>query len=214
MMTDPKTNPDTDSEPLDEQVLTDEVVEQAPGTDEMVDATGNDTETMTPSDIESHLTSDACDEDSRRCIEQLMQEVIEASESRQRALADFKNFQRRSTEHEQRMTRIASAEAYRSVLPVLDQLRLALDQDSTAASGEQILAGVRIAGEELEKVLSDHGIDRIEPKSGDEFDPIRHEAMMNIESTGVDSGRIVEVLQAGFVFGEHVLRPAKVTIAT
>jgi molecular chaperone GrpE len=214
MMTDPKTNPDTDSESLDEQVLTDEVVEQAPGTDEMVDATGNDTETMTPSDIESHLTSDACDEDSRRCIEQLIQEVIEASESRQRALADFKNFQRRSAEHEQRMTRIASAEAYRSVLPVLDQLRLALDQDSTAASGEQILAGVRIAGDELEKVLSDHGIDRIEPQSGDEFDPIRHEAMMNIESTGVDSGRIVEVLQAGFVFGEHVLRPAKVTIAT
>jgi len=214
MMTDPKTNPDTDSEPLDEQTFTDEVVEQVPGTDETVDATGNGNEAMTPADIESHLTSDACDEDSRRCIEQLMQEVIEASESRQRALADFKNFQRRSTEHEQRMTRIASAEAYRSVLPVLDQLRLALDQDSTAASGEQILAGVRIAGDELEKVLSDHGIDRIEPQSGDEFDPIRHEAMMNIESTGVDSGRIVEVLQAGFVFGEQVLRPAKVTIAT
>ncbi len=214
MMTDPKTNPDTDSEPLDEQVLTDEVVEQVSGIDKTVDATGNDTEAMAPADIESHLASDACDEDSRRCIEQLMQEVIEASESRQRALADFKNFQRRSTEHEQRMTRIASAEAYRSVLPVLDQLRLALDQDSTGASGEQILAGVRIAGDELEKVLSDHGIDRIEPQSGDEFDPIHHEAMMNVESTGVDSGRIVEVLQAGFVFGEHVLRPAKVTIAT
>ena len=214
MMTDPKTNPNTDSEPLDEQALTDEAVEHVPGIDETADATGNDNEAMTPADIESHLTSDACDEESRRCIEQLMQEVIEASESRQRALADFKNFQRRSAEQEQRMTRIATAEAYRSVLPVLDQLRLALDQDSSAASGEQILAGVRIAGDELEKVLFDHGIDRIEPQSGDEFDPIRHEAMMNVESSEVDSGKIVEVLQVGFVFGEHVLRPAKLTIAT
>ena len=51
---------------------------------------------------------------------------------------------------------------------------------------------------------------RIEPQSGDEFDPIRHEAMMNVESTRVDSGMIVQVLQAGFMFREQVLRPAKV----
>ena len=111
------------------------------------------------------------------------------------------------------MTRIASVEAYRSVLPVLDQLRLALDQDPST-SGEQILEGVRIAGDELEKVLSDQGIERIEPAAGDEFDPMRHEAMMNIEESEVESGRIVQVLQTGFVLGEHVLRPAKVSIAT
>ena len=112
------------------------------------------------------------------------------------------------------MTRITSVEAYRSVLPVLDQLRLALEQDPSAASGEQILEGVRIAGDELEKVLSDRGIERVEPGSGDEFDPRCHEAMMNVEDADVESGRIVQVLQVGFVLGEHVLRPAKVSIAT
>jgi len=181
--------------------------------DEGVDVEAIEAEAMTPEDIEAHLASDACNDESRRCIEQLLQEVVEASESRQRALADFKNFQRRSAEQEQRMTRIASVEAYRSVLPVLDQLRLALDQDPST-SGEQILEGVRIAGDELEKVLSDQGIERIEPAAGDEFDPMRHEAMMNIEESEVESGRIVQVLQTGFVLGEHVLRPAKVSIAT
>ncbi len=213
MMTDPKTNSDAVGETPDEQVLTDEVVEQESVVDEGVDVEAIEAEAMTPEDIEAHLASDACNDESRRCIEQLLQEVVEASESRQRALADFKNFQRRSAEQEQRMTRIASVEAYRSVLPVLDQLRLALDQDPST-SGEQILEGVRIAGDELEKVLSDQGIERIEPAAGDEFDPMRHEAMMNIEESEVESGRIVQVLQTGFVLGEHVLRPAKVSIAT
>lgn len=207
MMTDPKTNPGTDGESSDEQDLTEEVAEQ------ISDADAHEMTPMSPAEIESHLTSDACDDESRRCIEQLMQEVVEASESRQRALADFKNFQRRSAEQEQRMTRITSVEAYRSVLPVLDQLRLALEQDPSAASGEQILEGVRIAGDELEKVLTDRGIEKVEPCSGDEFDPRCHEAMMNVEDTDVDSGRIVQVLQVGFVLGEHVLRPAKVSIA-
>jgi len=214
MMTDPKTNQGTDGESLDEQALADEAVEQVSDAEESVDADAHEMVPMSPAEIESHLASDACDEESRRCIEQLMQEVVEASESRQRALADFKNFQRRSAEQEQRMTRITSVEAYRSVLPVLDQLRLALEQDPSAASGEQILEGVRIAGDELEKVLSDRGIERVEPGSGDEFDPRCHEAMMNVEDADIESGRIVQVLQVGFVLGEHVLRPAKVSIAT
>ena len=212
MMTESKTNPGADSE-SQEPVLTDGADQPDAAVEEAVDVEGNEAEEMTPEDIDAHLESDVCSEESRRCIEQLLQEVVEASESRQRALADFKNFQRRSAEQEQRMTRIASVEAYRSVLPVLDQLRLALGQDPST-SGGQILEGVRIAGDELEKVLSDHGIERIEPASGDEFDPMRHEAMMNIEETEVESGRIVQVLQVGFVLGEHVLRPAKVSIAT
>ena len=214
MMTDPNTNLDADMEPLDEEIPVDPEAEQTPDTDVADESVQEDPTSMTPAAIEAHLASDACDDVSSRCIEQLLQEVIEASESRQRALADFKNFQRRAAEQEQRMTHIVSGEAYRSVLPVLDQLQLALEQDPSAASGEQILAGVRIASDELEKVLSDHGINPVEPQPGDEFDPTCHEALMNIDSPEIDSGRIVEVLQVGYGLGEHVLRPAKVTIAT
>jgi len=173
-----------------------------------------DVQPMTPEMIEEHLASDECSDQSQRCIEQLIGEVIAATESRQRALADFKNFQRRASEEEQRMTRIATANAFRSVLPVLDQLQMALQQDPASVSGEQILEGVRIAGDELLKILCDRGVSVIEPSPGDEFEPLHHEAMMNMDSDEHDSGRIVQVLQAGFLLGEQVLRPAKVSVAT
>ena len=194
-------------EPSGDDVDTSGAVDETVEVDEVV-------EPMSPEAIESHLNSDSCDELSRRCIEQLLNEVITATEGRQRALADFKNFQRRATEEEQRMTRIATASAFRSVLPVLDQLQLALQQDLETVSSEQVLEGVRIAGDELVKILSDHGVAVIEPKSGDDFEPHRHEAMMNMDSQEHEAGQIVQVLQVGFILGEQVLRPAKVSVAS
>ena len=75
---------------------------------------------LTPDEIEAVIEDG--DDLTRRCVEQLLEDCNAAAESRQRALADFKNFQRRATEQEQRMHLIVSAGVLRSVLPVLDQL--------------------------------------------------------------------------------------------
>tara|TARA_B000000441_G_C21694044_1_gene321540 strand:+ start:263 stop:883 length:621 start_codon:yes stop_codon:yes gene_type:complete len=200
----------TNTEPMD-----DDVIEQTDVESQDDAASSEDVvEPMSPEMIEAHLASETCSAESQRCIEQLITEVIAATEARQRALADFKNFQRRASEEEQRMTRIATANAFRVMLPVLDQLQMALQQDVESVTGEQILEGVRIAGDELLKILCDHGVSVIEPEPGDEFEPLRHEAMMNMESDEHESGSIVQVLQIGFLLGEQVLRPAKVSVAS
>ena len=199
----------TNTEPMD-----DGVVDHAGADCDNQEQRSGEAQPMTPEMIEEHLASEDCGEQSQRCIEQLISEVIAATESRQRALADFKNFQRRASEEEQRMTRITAANSFRAVLPVLDQLQMALQQDPGTVTGEQILEGVRIAGDELLKILCDHGVSVIEPAPGDEFEPLRHEAMMNMDSEEYGSGCIVQVLQAGFLLGEQVLRPAKVSVAT
>ncbi len=200
----------TNTEPMDDDVIEQNDVESQ----DDVASSEDVVEPMSPEMIEAHLASETCSAESQRCIEQLITEVIAATEARQRALADFKNFQRRASEEEQRMTRIATANAFRVMLPVLDQLQMALQQDVESVTGEQILEGVRIAGDELLKILCDHGVSVIEPEPGDEFEPLRHEAMMNMESDEHESGSIVQVLQIGFLLGEQVLRPAKVSVAS
>ena len=161
----------TNTEPMD-----DDVIEQTDVESQDDAASSEDVvEPMSPEMIEAHLASETCSAESQRCIEQLITEVIAATEARQRALADFKNFQRRASEEEQRMTRIATANAFRVMLPVLDQLQMALQQDVESVTGEQILEGVRIAGDELLKILCDHGVSVIEPEPGDEFEPLRHD---------------------------------------
>lgn len=90
---------DTDMEqPTTEEV--DEVVQ-----DETAEATAP--ARLTPDEIEAVL--ERSDDETRRCIVQLLDDCNEAAESRQRALADFKNFQRRSAEQEQRMSLIVSS---------------------------------------------------------------------------------------------------------
>ena len=112
-------------------------------------------------------------------VGRLEAERDEAVEARQRALADFRNYQRRAAESELRAGLGGAASVVRSLLSVIDHLDLALGQDTEQISVEQILGGVRMMRDELLKTLDTHSVERIDPARGDEFDPNLHQAMMH-----------------------------------
>lgn len=144
----------------------------------------------------------------------LKAELDEAVDARKRALADFANYQRRSTDNEFRAAREGAARVVRSLLAVLDHFDLALEQDTGKVTVEQLLGGVRIVRDELTKALESHGVCRIQPEVGEAFDPNRHEAVLQQTVEGVEPNHIASVLQPGYVLGDMVLRPAKVGVAT
>jgi molecular chaperone GrpE len=146
-------------------------------------------------------------------IEQLKAELAEAVEARKRALADFANYQRRAAENEARALRSGAAGVVRSLLGVLDNFELALGQDTSQITVEQLVVGVKIVHDELVKALALHGVERIEPAVGGEFDPNHHEAVLQQPAEDVAPNHIVSVLQPGYRIGEQVLRPAKVAVA-
>lgn len=147
-------------------------------------------------------------------VRELERERDEAVEARKRALADFQNYQRRASENERRALEEGVTRIVRSILPVLDHFDLALSQGRDPMTVEQLIGGLKIVRDELDKTLQVHGVERIEPTVGDEFDPQRHEAMMHEPSDQVDPGGIVKVYQTGYIMGERVLRPAKVVVAS
>lgn len=146
-------------------------------------------------------------------VERLVTERDEAVAARQRALADFRNYQRRAAESELRAGLGGAASVVRSLLAVIDHLELALAQDTEQITVEQLLSGVRMAQDELLKTLENHGVERIDPARGDEFDPNLHQAMLHQGDDEVEPNHIVCVLQSGYQMGDLVLRPAKVTVA-
>jgi molecular chaperone GrpE len=152
-------------------------------------------------------------EDAADVIEQLQSELAEAQEGRKRALADFANYQRRAAENERRAGECGAANVVRSLLGALDNFDLALDQDMDQITVEQLTGGVKIVRDELAKALATHGVQRIQPEPGDEFDPNHHEAMLRQPSDDVEPNHIVSVLQPGYTMGSIVLRPAKVAVA-
>jgi len=140
--------------------------------------------------------------------DQLRLELHEANEAKLRALADFKNYQRRSIENETRAIESGMARVVRSILPAIEQLNLAIIHggDDAVEQGYQIALG------ELMKGLAECGVATIEPTVGDEFDPQMHEAMMRKEVEDVETDHIVSLIQKGFRLGDIVLQPAKVSV--
>ncbi len=144
-------------------------------------------------------------------IDQLREDLEQAVGARQRALADFANFQRRAAENETKSRERGIAEVVRNLVPVLDQFEMALDQEG--ASTDSILEGVSLVREELMRALGKNGVEAITPQMGDEFDPNRHEAMLQHAAEGVEAGHVSLIVKSGWMMGSLVLRPAQVGIA-
>ena len=152
-------------------------------------------------------------DDAAALLAELKDELEKAVEARQRALADFANYQRRAAQNEQQAVRSGEADVVRSMLAVLDHFNLALDQDKSKVTIEQLLAGVNIVRDELFRSLETFGVARIAPETGDEFDPNLHQAVLQQAAEGIAPNHVVAVLQTGYMMGETVLRPAKVSVA-
>ncbi len=147
-------------------------------------------------------------------IEQLQAERDEAVSAKMRALADFKNYQRRSVENEARAVESGKSRVVRALLPVLDQFELALQQDAGQMSVEQMIAGVNIVRDEMARALQACGLSTINPQPGSEFDPQHHQAVMHQPSEEHLPGSVLNVFQTGYMLDDFVLRPAKVVIVS
>lgn len=142
----------------------------------------------------------------------LRAELDEANDKWKRSLADFQNYQRRAHQNEQEARKQAISSVVMSVVPVLDHFDLALNQkaDGSAAG---ILEGVKVIRAELIRALEKNGVRVINPAPNDPFDPMRHEAIMQQATEGIEPGHISSTFQPGFEYGDRVIRSAKVAVA-
>ena len=148
----------------------------------------------------------------------LDRELAEAKDRLLRRLADMDNMRKR-TEREVADARVYGISAFaRDILGVADNMHramAALDNELRAKADEglkALLDGVELTERELINVLEKNGVTRIEPLN-QKFDPNRHQAMFEVDDASVPSGSVVQVMQAGYMIGDRVLRPALVAVA-
>ena len=137
------------------------------------------------------------------------EERIDELESKlTRKQADFQNFKKRQQKKLEQQQARATESLVEELLPVRDNLARALEQDGDA----DIRDGVEGTLRELDRVLADEGVERIEPEPGEEPDPQRHEVMMRVESDR-PAGTVDELYRPGYEMGEKVIRTAQVTVS-
>lgn len=151
-------------------------------------------------------------------VEALRAENADLRDRTLRVMAEMENLRRR-TEKEVKDTRqFAIAGFARDMLAVSDNLRRALDslpedaRQSADAGLVALIEGVEMTERELLNQLEKHGVKQLDP-SGQKFDPNFHQAMFEIPNTEVPNNTVVQVVQAGYVIGERVLRPALVGVS-
>ncbi|MBT9161150.1 MAG: Protein GrpE [Dehalococcoidia bacterium] len=95
-----------------------------------------------------------------------------------------------------------------SLLPVLDDLELALNNVSVKLAGFTWVEGIVLIHRKFHAILEGQGLERIETE-GNDFDPNFHQAVLYEEG---EEGKIVEELQKGYMLHGRLLRPAMVKV--
>ncbi len=151
-------------------------------------------------------------------VERLERELAETKDRLLRALAEMENLRKR-TEREVLDARIYGITVFaRDILTVADNMHRALNaldtelRERADQSVKALLDGVELTERELLNVLEKHGVKKLDPL-GQKFDPNRHQAMLEVVDSATPPGHVAQVIQAGYLIGERVLRPALVAVA-
>ena len=133
-----------------------------------------------------------------------------------RALADLENTRKRAEKDRREAQIYGGAKLARDMISVHDNLSRALEvvPDDVRASAEGLVNGVELTLRELLNVLAKHGVTRISPEPGDQFDPHMHEAMFEAPVPQFKAGQIIQVMADGFKLHEQLLRPAQVGVSS
>ena len=128
-----------------------------------------------------------------------------------RATAEFKNSQRRLEQDLETRTQYANSSVIKSLLPVIDNFERALVVDTSKADAATVLKGLQIVHDQLMSVLRQQQVEEINPAPGTPFDPNRHEALLQQDST-YSVPTVVQLLQKGYALHGRTLRPAQVAV--
>lgn len=153
----------------------------------------------------------------REEVERYRQEAERNWQQFLHAAADLENYKRTATKVQRDAVDRTRRQMLHVILTAADNLERAIQYADANAQSEAVAAildGLRITHRSLLDSLSGLGVRPLDA-AGQRFDPAVHEAVAvaSAEEAGVEPGTVLDVVQQGYLFGQEVLRPARVRVA-
>ena len=126
-------------------------------------------------------------------------------------LADFDNYKKRAARDREDVYRYAESDILKDILPVVDNLTLALA--NAKDKDDVFVKGVKLVSDGLLKALADHGAKPMEDLVGKELDPNFHEAIATLPDEKIEEGKISNVAKVGWLLNDKLLRAAQVVVS-
>jgi molecular chaperone GrpE len=150
-------------------------------------------------------------------LKRLEGEVKELKDSLARRQADFENYRKRmERERSETYSRVV-ADVAAKLLPVLDNLKRALETEASVEASESdefrhFLSGVDLIYKQLNGVLDALGVKPV-LSEGEHFDPHLHEAVITEPTDDYEPDTVIQEIVRGFRLGDKLIRPALVKVA-
>ncbi|MEZ5813145.1 MAG: nucleotide exchange factor GrpE [Alphaproteobacteria bacterium] len=149
-------------------------------------------------------------------LEALKSELDQAKDQAMRAMAEAENTRRRAQKERADASKYAISGFAKDLLEVSDNLRRALEAvPSDLLDAEprlkNLVDGIEATERTLLRNFEKHGIKKLEPVD-EPFDPNFHEVMFEAPVPGKPAGTVMQVMEAGYMLHERLLRPARVGV--
>lgn len=144
--------------------------------------------------------------------EELKKQLDEQKDKYLRLSAEFDNFRRRTLKEKMELTKYAAEDTLKSILPVVDDFERAMKSLDTTTDIEAVKEGLRLIHGKFIEFLKTKGVTEIEAM-GLPLDTDKHEAITLIPAPEENlKGKIVDVIEKGYILNEKVIRFSKVII--
>ena len=129
-----------------------------------------------------------------------------------RKAAEFENYRKRTESEFSQVVMNANAELITEILPVLDDVERLLSAGEQSGDIQTVYQGFELIYRNLVKILDKRGVKTIEA-IGKEFDPEKHDALMQVENTESEPNMVVDEHLKGYEMNERVLRHSQVLVS-
>ncbi len=145
-------------------------------------------------------------------IEKLEGELAEIKDKHIRLQAEFDNFRKRTLKEKMELMKSGGETVLLNILPVIDDFERALTAFGDIEDEYTLKQGITLIYNKFQDFLKQNGVKEIEAKEKD-FDTDLHEAITKIPAPTEElKGKVVDVIQKGYLLNEKVIRFAKVVI--
>ena len=145
-------------------------------------------------------------------ITELQYQLAELNDKYLRLFSDFDNYRKRSSKDKIDLIKTASKEVIEGLLPVLDDFDRGLHAFREQKVAEDTVHGVELIQNKLFNFLKTKGLEPMDSK-GKDFDTDYHDAITQIPAPTDDlKGKVVDVVEKGYLLNGTIIRHAKVVV--
>ena len=142
-------------------------------------------------------------------LEKLTGERDEYLDGWKRAKADLINYKKDELRRLEEVARFGSESLILELISILDDFDLALATLEKQGAAEK---GIYMIRSRFENILKRRGLEKIEVKAGDKFDPAFHEAITTVAGAPEDTDKVAEEIESGYTLHRKVIRPTRVKV--